>query len=140
MSSSPVAPTKPPRLGPTFAVINDVDRQIEEELGMAPIDADIVDIKETKHIDDEIDELLSENDDEMDGDEDDKLMGRGGVPMNGGSRSKGSGAGGGSGSSMVNTPPSWICRWDGCWHDQQEQDKLVEHVQSSKSSILLFSD
>ena len=112
MSSPPAGPVK--RLGPKFAVINDVDRELEEELDLAGSEP-------PKHVDDEIDELLSDNDndDEMDG---------GGGGSSGGMK----GAGGGSTKSHPDEFPEWTCRWDDCFRDLVGQEALVEHVQTGK--------
>ena len=103
--SSPAGPTK--RLGPKFAVINDVDRQLEEELDLASVEP-------PKRVDDEIDELLSDNEEDMD------------VDVNTGK------SGGGN---LRKGQPEWVCRWDECWKDQEAQEALVEHVQTGMSSF-----
>lgn len=110
MSSPPAGPVK--RLGPKFAVINDVDREIEEEL-------DLAGSEHPKHVDDEIDELLSDNDNDDD--------------MDGGGRS-GSGmkAVGGATKQHHDGFPEWTCRWDDCFRDLVGQEALVEHVQNGK--------
>lgn len=107
MSSSPAAPVKAARLGPTFAVINDVDRQIEAELGLEPVVAE-----EKKHVDDEIDELLSEGEEDLE-------------PGAGGVRS--------STGVAVRGRSTWTCKWDDCFNDWPTQDELVEHVQNGRS-------
>lgn len=112
MSSSPSAPVKATRLGPTFAVINDVDRQIEQELGLDPTQPVVAD--EGKHVDDEIDELLSEGDEEMDVEA--PSSGRGRVASGPSPRE----------------PKSWKCKWDECWKDWPTQDGLVDHVQGGE--------
>ena len=110
MSSPPAGPVK--RLGPKFAVINDVDREIEEELDLAGSEP-------PKHVDDEIDELLSDNDndDEMDG------VGGSGSAMK---------AVGGTTRSHHDGLPEWTCRWDDCFRDLVGQEALVEHVQNGE--------
>ena len=115
MPSSPAVPRV--RLGPRFAAVNDVDRDVEEALGLEPEhsqsqpEAGEVEEQEpeagpgtsvaeemevdVKGVDEEIDELLSETEEPA------------------GKDSSG-----------------WKCRWDDCWKDQDSQDVLVEHLQT----------
>lgn len=120
--SSPLAPpAKPARLGPTFAVINDVDRRIEEQ--PAP-SSSIAGEEAGKNADDEIDELLSNDEDELADEED------GGVGQASGSRS------------LRHLGPKpvqgWVCRWDDCWRDLGNQDDLVEHIHAGELAVRLL--
>lgn len=124
MSSSPAAPSRPPRIGPTFAVINDVDRQIEEELGLDPptkVEEGAMLVDEGKNVDEEIDELLSDEDME------EEMAGVSAASAAAGAA--GSGGKGRTSSGRVKGPQGWVCRWDECWQDLVTQDALVEHVQ-----------
>jgi hypothetical protein len=125
MPSSPAVPRV--RLGPRFAAVNDVDRDVEEALGLEPEPSQLqsqaqpeagLEVEEQvaepansvagemevdiKGVDEEIDELLSETEEPA-----------------------------GKGSS------GWKCRWDDCWKDQDSQDVLVEHLQTGKYSVKL---
>ena len=118
MPSSPAVPRV--RLGPRFAAVNDVDRDVEEALGLEPERSQSqsqpeagLEVEEqepeagpgtsvaeemevdVKGVDEEIDELLSETEEPA------------------GKDSSG-----------------WKCRWDDCWKDQDSQDVLVEHLQT----------
>lgn len=109
MASSPSAPKI--RLGPTFATANDVDRDVEEALGLDPdppteeMEVDLAPtMTQEKGVDEEIDELLSDTED----------------------------TNGQAGEIKVQEEPNWTCRWDDCYLDQEKQDILVEHVQNGK--------
>jgi hypothetical protein len=113
--SSPAIPRV--RLGPRFAAVNDVDRDVEEALGLEPesqpppdtgMEIEEAEVgtsiagevePEAKGVDEEIDELLSETEEPA---------------------AKDSG---------------WKCRWDDCWKDQHSQDVLVEHLQTGESLV-----
>lgn len=126
MPSSPAVPRV--RLGPRFAAVNDIDRDVEEALGLEPeppslpqsqsqsqaeagleveepeaaastVEEMLVE-PEVKGVDEEIDELLSETEEPV------------------GKDSSG-----------------WKCRWDDCWKDQDSQDLLVEHLQIGTSPL-----
>lgn len=127
MSSSPAIPRV--RLGPRFAAVNDVDRDVEEALGLEPEPplsqpqsqseagqqveepepeagpatsvAGEMEV-DVKGVDEEIDELLSETEEPA------------------GKDSSG-----------------WKCRWDDCRKDQESQDVLVEHLQTGGYSFSL---
>jgi hypothetical protein len=127
MPSSPAVPRV--RLGPRFAAVNDVDRDVEEALGLEPEQPQSqsqpeagLEVEErlqepeagpgtsvaeemevdVKGVDEEIDELLSETEEPA------------------GKDSSG-----------------WKCRWDDCWKDQDSQDVLVEHLQTGGYLLLL---
>jgi hypothetical protein len=110
-----MATPSPPkiRLGPTFATANDVDRDVEEALGLDPeppaeaMEVDPAPTLPEKGVDEEIDELLSDND-EAD-------------PSGQIEEEKGNEGG------------HWKCRWDDCFVNQEKQDILVEHVQNGGS-------
>jgi hypothetical protein len=116
MPSSPAVPRV--RLGPRFAAVNDVDRDVEEALGLEPEPSQSqpeagLEVEEqepeagpgtsvaeemevdVKGVDEEIDELLSETEEPA-----------------------------------VKDSSGWKCRWDDCWKDQDSQDVLVEHLQT----------
>jgi hypothetical protein len=126
MPSSPAVPRV--RLGPRFAAVNDVDRDVEEALGLDPEQLQSqpeagLEVEEqepeagpgtsiaeemevdVKGVDEEIDELLSETEEPV------------------GKDSSG-----------------WKCRWDDCWKDQDSQDVLVEHLQTGMPLLLEFDD
>lgn len=115
MDSSPAGPKV--RLGPTFATANDVDREVEEALGLDPEPAPTEEMEidpaptltQEKGVDEEIDELLSDNDE--------VVAGATGARPEAGERDREQEVGG------------WKCRWDDCFIDQEKQDLLVEHVQ-----------
>jgi hypothetical protein len=112
MDSSPAGPRI--RLGPRFAAVNDVDRDLEEALGLEPEGAEPGSepgvekgagneaggsiAGESKGVDEEIDELLSDTEE----------------------------PGGGK------DQTGWQCRWDDCWLHQDSQDILVEHLQTGE--------
>ena len=115
--SSPAAPRI--RLGPRFAAVNDVDRDVEEALGLEPevLPEPRFEVEEAEPatstmeemevdtkvgVDEEIDELLSETEEPV-------------VKENSG---------------------GWKCRWDDCWKDQDSQEILVEHLQTGEFSSL----
>ena len=118
--SSPAAPRI--RLGPRFAAVNDVDRDVEEALGLEPevLPEPRFEVEEAEPatsameemevdtkvgVDEEIDELLSETEEPV-------------VKENSG---------------------GWKCRWDDCWKDQDSQEILVEHLQTGEFSSLSLS-
>jgi len=97
--------------------VNDVDRDVEEALGLEPepqlapdaaMEVEEADVgtsiagevePEAKGVNEEIDELLSETEEPA-----------------------------------AKDSSGWKCRWDDCWKDQDSQDILVEHLQTGKSS------
>jgi hypothetical protein len=104
MPSSPAVPRV--RLGPRFAAANDVDRDVEEALGLMPEPED--ELEAEKGVDEEIDELLSETE------EQEQEQGNGNGQSSAGPKDNG----------------EWGCRWEGCWRPQENQDDLVEHLQT----------
>jgi hypothetical protein len=103
MPSSPAVPKV--RLGPRFAAANDVDRDVEEALGLEPEPE--AELEAEKGVDEEIDELLSETEEQE----------------------QGQGSGNGQSSAGPKDNGEWGCRWEGCWRSQENQDDLVEHLQ-----------
>ena len=101
MPSSPAVPKV--RLGPRFAAANDVDRDVEEALGLEPEPEP--ELEAEKGVDEDIDELLSETE------EQEQAQGNG--QPSAGPKDNG----------------EWGCRWEDCWRPQANQDDLVEHLQ-----------
>jgi hypothetical protein len=107
----PSSPAVPKRLGPRFAAVNDVDRDVEEALGLDPEPEVLNEEIKSKGVDEEIDELLSDTEEQVD------------MPVL--QPTVGSGK-----------PNAWTCKWEDCFRDQDSQEILVEHLQTGMSATI----